>query len=256
MATERLQKLLARAGYGSRRSAEAVIEAGRVTIDGRVATLGERADPDTQRIAVDRVPIDLSDAAATYVYVLNKPDGVVVTASDERGRRTVYDLLAEALPDAPTGLRYVGRLDRDTEGLLLLTTDGELAHRLAHPRYEVLKVYEAFVEGVPDRADLERLTRGVMLDGARTAPAEVTLLDVLPGRVNARVRVSLHEGRRRQVRRMLQAVGHPVRQLRRVELGGLRLGKMQPGEVRRLTQAEERRLRALVGLDAPSGPRI
>jgi len=250
LTAERLQKILARTGYGSRRSAEALIKAGRVTVDGRTASLGESADPESQHIAVDGIRITLTDAAATYV--LNKPSGVVVTASDERGRRTIYDLLADVLPDAPANLRYVGRLDRDTEGLLILTTDGELAHRLAHPRYEVLKVYEAFVDGVPDRGDLERLSSGVMLDGVLTAPAEVALLDVLPGRANSRIRVALHEGRKRQVRRMLQAVGHPVRQLRRVELGGLRLGRLRPGEIRPLTRAEEGHLRTLVGLDAPT----
>ncbi len=254
MAEERLQKILARAGYGSRRAAEAVIEAGRVTVDGRRASLGERADPTRQRIAVDGEPVHLPDAALTLL--LNKPEGILVTASDERGRTTVFDLLRDVLDEVPPNLRYVGRLDRDSEGLLLLTTDGELAHRLAHPRYSVLKIYEAIVDGVPDQADLARLEAGVVLDGTRTAPAEASVVDVLEGRKRSRVRIALHEGRKRQVRRMLLAVGHPVLHLRRVELGGLRLGRMRPGEARELSRSEEARLRALVGLDASKEPTI
>ena len=245
MAAERLQKLLARAGHGSRRSVEQLITAGRVRVDGCVASLGQRADPAVHRIEVDGLP--LGPPAERLTLMLHKPEGTVVTASDERGRPTVYDLL----PDAPPGLRYVGRLDRDSNGLLLLTTDGELAHRLAHPRYAVVKTYEATVEGIPSAEALERLRRGVALEDGLTAPAEADLLDADDGR--ARVRLAIHEGRKRQVRRMLQAVGHRVLRLTRTSVDGLALGDLPSGGWRPLTAEEERSLRILVGLvDAPS----
>ena len=247
MAAERLQKLLARAGHGSRRSAERLIAAGRVTVDGRVATLGQRADPAEHRIAVDGHALSASGPAVTLM--LNKPEGTLVTAADERGRPTVYDLL----PGAPPNLRYVGRLDRESGGLLLLTTDGELAFRLSHPRYGVAKTYEATVEGIPSAAALERLRRGVKLDDGPTAPAEVELLDEAGGGAGARVRVTIHEGRKRQVRLMLRAVGHRVLRLTRVAFGDLPLGDLAPGASRALTGDEERALRRRVRLvDAPS----
>lgn len=245
MATERLQKLLARAGYGSRRSAERLIEAGRVTVDGDTATLGDRADPGRQRVEVDGEP--LPDAAPSLTLMLNKPEGYLVTASDERGRRTVYDLL----PDAPPALRYVGRLDRHSGGLLLLTTHGELAFRLSHPRYRVVKRYEVVVRGAPSEQALERLRQGVELDDGPTAPARVEL--IASDRRSSRLHLDIHEGRKRQVRRMLRAVGHAVTRLTRTEFGGLPLGDLEPGQSRALTPEEEAQLFALVGLvDAPS----
>ena len=174
-----------------------------------------------------------------------------MTASDERGRETVFDLL----DDPPASLRHVGRLDRDSEGLLLLTTNGELAHRLTHPRYHVDKTYEALVEGVPDDSALTRLREGVELDDGPTAPAEAELLRRDGG--DAWLRVVLHEGRKRQLRRMFDAVGHPVRRLIRRSVGGLALGALAPGASRPLDAAEERALLALVGLlDAPETPSI
>lgn len=240
-----MQKVLARAGFGGRRTAEGVIAAGRVTVDGVVATLGTKADPDTARIEVDGRPITLETRDLTLV--LNKPTGYVVTRDDERGRPTVYDLVE----DAPENLRYVGRLDGDTSGLLLLTTDGELAHRLTHPRYRVDKVYEAHVEGrVPDAA-LAALARGVVLEDGPTAPAEVTRL---PGaEPPTRVRIVIHEGRNRQVRRMFQAVGHLVFRLHRTQVGPVRLGDLRLGATRPVTAEEERALRALVGLQGSQG---
>ena len=250
MAAQRLQKLLARAGHGSRRSAEALILEGRVTVDGRVAVLGERADIDTSVVAVDGRPLTLPGESTTWM--LHKPPGVVVSASDERGRRTVYDLLL----GAPPGLRYIGRLDRDSEGLLLLTTDGELAHRLAHPRYEVVKTYEATVEGVPEPAALERLRAGVELEDGMTAPAAADVIERLDGG-HALVRVAIHEGRKREVRRMLAAVGHPVVRLVRTAFAGLELGKLPAGESRPLTSEEDAAIRRLVGLAvAPPVPRM
>ena len=243
MAAERLQKLLARSGFGSRRAAEQVIAAGRVTVDGEIAILGTRADPALQRIAVDGEPIQLEPDDVTIV--LNKPTGIVVTAVDDRGRQTVFDILGET----PPHLRYVGRLDRDTSGLLLLTTEGELAHRLTHPRYEVLKAYEATVDGVVAEGAIQRLQQGVMLEDGMSAPATV---EQLPGMVPpTHLRVVIHEGRNRQVRRMFEAVGHHVSRLRRVEFGPMTLEGLAPGESRLVTPAELAALRALVGLGAP-----
>ena len=240
MPPERLQKLLARSGYGSRRSAERLIAAGRVTVDGRVATLGERADPEQHRIAVDGRP--LPPPIRPLTLMLNKPEGYLVTAADERGRPTVYDLLTSA----PPGLRYVGRLDRDSSGLLLLTTDGELAFRLSHPRYRVAKRYLVEVDGVPAAAALTRLRQGVKLDDGMTAPAEVVLLD--SGGGHSRLRITIYEGRKRQLRRMLQAVGQRVRRLTRTDVGDVELGSLAAGASRPLTEEEERTLRDLVGL--------
>ncbi|MSQ36243.1 MAG: (d)CMP kinase [Dehalococcoidia bacterium] len=240
MPSERLQKLLAGPRYGSRRQTEALLIAGRVTVNGRVAALGQRADPSVDRIAVDGEPLEAR--AARALWMLHKPAGYVVSADDERERPTVYALLRAA----PPGLRYVGRLDRDSEGLLLLTNDGELAHRLTHPRYGVPKTYEATLEGEPSVAALRALRRGIDLEDGRTAPAQIELLAPGP---QARVRLRLHEGRKREVRRMLAAVGTPVVRLVRTEFGGVRLGALAPGEARPLTAGEEARLRGLVALD-------
>ena len=249
MPEERLQKILARHGLGSRRSVEALIREGRVRVDGAVAELGRRADPAASLVTVDGAPLPPLPPARTLL--LHKPRGVLVTASDERGRETVFDLL----DDPPASLRHVGRLDRDSEGLLLLTTNGELAHRLTHPRYRVDKTYEALVEGVPDASALARLREGVELDDGPTAPAEAELLR--RDGDGSWLRVVLHEGRKRQLRRMLDAVGHPVRRLIRRSVGGLDLGGLAPGASRPLDAAEERALLALVGLlDSPEAASI
>ena len=244
MPEERLQKILARHGLGSRRSVEALIRDGRVRVDGAVAELGRRADPAASLVTVDGAP--LPPLPPDRTLLLHKPRGVLVTASDERGRETVFDLL----DDPPASLRHVGRLDRDSEGLLLLTTNGELAHRLTHPRYRVDKTYEALVEGVPDASALARLREGIELDDGPTAPAEAELLR--RDGDGSWLRVVLHEGRKRQLRRMLDAVGHPVRRLIRRSVGGLDLGSLAPGASRPLDAAEERALLTLVGLlDSP-----
>ena len=243
---QRLQKVLASTGIGGRRPAEALIAAGRVTVDGVVATLGAKVDPTRSLIAVDGRPIRFDtrggEAARAVTLVLHKPFGVVVTASDERGRATVFDIVAQSMP-VPPGLRYVGRLDRDTTGLLLLTTDGDLANRLTHPRYKVEKVCEAIVEGELSDASLTRLRRGVDLEDGPTAPADVVRLS------SGLIRIAIHEGRSRQVRRMFEAVGHHVRRLRRIAVGPIRLGDLEEGAVRPVTDAEERALRHRAGLD-------
>ncbi|MFO7280424.1 MAG: pseudouridine synthase [Thermoanaerobacterales bacterium] len=226
---ERLQKILARAGIGSRRACEELIAAGRVRVNGEVAVLGDRADPDADVIEVDGVRIGTRQGLV--YYLLNKPRGVVSTASDPQGRPTVVDLV----PRRPR-VYPVGRLDADTEGLLLLTNDGDLAHRLTHPSYGVEKEYLAEVAGTPSRGALRRLREGVELDDGPTAPATVSLVG------DHLLRIAVHEGRNRQVRRMCEAVGHPVRRLVRVRIGPLADRRLPPGRWRHLTQQEVRAL--------------
>jgi 23S rRNA pseudouridine2605 synthase len=231
---ERLQKVLARAGFGSRRVCEELIAAGRVTVDGVVAELGRRVDPDRDRIEVDGVPV--ATAAGLVHYLLNKPRGVVTTADDPQGRPTVVELV----PSEPR-VFPVGRLDVDTEGLLLLTNDGDLTHRLTHPSYGVEKEYVAEVEGQPSRGALRRLRDGVDLDDGRTAPAKASLVSP------SVLRLTIHEGRNRQVRRMCDAIGHPVRRLVRTRIGPLTDRSLAPGEWRPLAVAELRALERAAG---------
>jgi 23S rRNA pseudouridine2605 synthase len=238
---ERLQKVMSRAGLGSRRSCEELIAQGRVTVNGERAGLGRRIDPHRDRVEVDDVVVGV--APGLVHYLLNKPAGVVTTAEDTHGRPTVVELV----PGEPR-VHPVGRLDLDTEGLLLLTNDGDLTHRLTHPRFGVVKEYLAEVEGRPSRGDVRRLREGVELDDGPTAPAEASL--VAPNVV----RIAIHEGRNRQVRRMCEAVGHPVRRLVRTRIGPLHDSRLAPGEWRPLTVAEVRALeRAVAGAD-PARP--
>jgi 23S rRNA pseudouridine2605 synthase len=226
----RLNAYLARAGVTSRRKADELIKAGRVTVNGepgQLNTFVERRD----RVEVDGEPV----AAQELAYVLlHKPAGTVTTASDPQGRPTVVDLV-----DVPERVVPVGRLDVDTTGALLLTNDGPLAHRLAHPRYGVEKVYEVEVEGEPDEADLRALAEGVELDDGLTAPAAVRCL------APSCIELTLHEGRNRQVKRMCEAVGHAVRRLHRSRYAGLDLKGLGPGDWRELTGAEVQGLRAM-----------
>jgi 23S rRNA pseudouridine2605 synthase len=226
----RLAKHLAHAGVASRRAAEALVAEGRVTVDGAVVTDPARDVTGQEAIAVDGEAV--RGAERHVVYALHKPAGVVSTSSDTHGRRTVVDLV-------PTAQRLypVGRLDADTTGLILLTNDGELAHTLTHPSFEVPKTYRARVEGrLGDRA-LRALRDGVELEDGRTAPARVRRLSA------HELELTIHEGRKRQVRRMLEAVGHRVVNLRRVAFGPLRLGELAAGRHRRLTAVEVQRLR-------------
>lgn len=232
---ERLQKILSRAGVASRRAAEELIAAGRVTINGKVATLGESADPDADSIAVDGKP--LPTVIERVAIALHKPSGYVTTTRDERGRRTVMELV----PPIP-GLHPVGRLDYSTEGLLLLTNDGALTLAITHPRHEVEKTYLATVEGVPDQAALRTLREGVDLEDGRTAPAQAKLTRRVGG--NAILSITVHEGRNRQVRRMLEAVGHPALRLTRVAIGPIRLGDLKTGHWRSLSPDEVEWLRS------------
>jgi 23S rRNA pseudouridine2605 synthase len=232
---ERLQKVLARAGFGSRRAAEELIAGGRVTVDGAVARLGQRIDPDSVHVEVDGIPVAVRDDVV--YYLLNKPRRVVTTARDPEGRTTAVDLV-------PTEPRVfpVGRLDYDTEGLLVLTNDGELAQLVTHPRHGIEKTYLAEVAGVPTRATVRALREGVTLDDGPTAPARVRLVQDQGD--NAALEIVLHEGRNRIVRRMCEAVGHPVRRLVRTRVGPITDRRLAPGAWRALRPREVRALYA------------
>ena len=229
----RLNAYVARAGVASRRKADELIKAGRVTVNGEPGQLNTFVAK-RDRVELDGKPLERQPLA--YV-LLHKPAGVVTTASDPQGRSTVVDLVSHH----ETRLVPVGRLDADTTGALLLTNDGELAHRLAHPRYEVEKVYEAEVEGEPSDEALRQLEHGVELDDGQTSPAHARRLAL------SRIELVIHEGRNHQVKRMLAAVGHPVRALHRSRYAGLTLKGLGPGESRELTGAEVERLRGTYG---------
>jgi pseudouridine synthase len=239
MAEERIQKALARAGFGSRRACEDLILEGRVTLEGRVATLGDKIDIEAQSVAVDGVTVNL-DPNIRY-YALHKPPGVVTTMSDPQGRPDIREYLP---PEGPR-VFPVGRLDRDSEGLLLLTNDGDLANRLMHPSFGIEKEYLAEVEGTPSAKHLSRLRAGVELDDgpARAARAKI----VAASRGRGAVQLVMTEGRKREVRRMLEAVGLPVTRLVRLRIGGVRLGGLAPGDHRELDLEEVLALRGADG---------
>jgi pseudouridine synthase len=238
---ERLHKFLSQAGVSSRRKCEELIAAGRVKVNGEtVSALGSKVDPEHDRVEVDGQPVALPQE---HVYLLlNKPAGYVSTVRDPQGRPTVVDLVNQAQRLYP-----VGRLDQDSEGLLLLTNDGELTQRLTHPSYEHEKEYQVLVEGRPTQNALQRLRAGVELEDGLTCAADVTVVRIDTG--GTWLRFVIHEGRKRQLRRMCDAVGHPARRLIRVRLGTLTLGDLPPGQHRPLTAQERSRLRKAVGLD-------
>jgi 23S rRNA pseudouridine2605 synthase len=236
----RLQKVLAFAGIGSRRACELLIAEGRVTVDGAVAELGARVDPQTAIVRLDGKRLNLR---ADHVYLaLNKPRGVVTAMSDPSGRPTVGDLLA----DRRDRLFHVGRLDADTEGLLIVTNDGDFAHHLAHPSHGVVKTYIAEVPGPVDDRVVRRVKRGVTLDDGPVQVDGFRVIDASGAR--ALVEVSLHEGRNHIVRRLLDEVGHPVRRLVRTAVGPVRLGDLRPGTMRDLSGAELSTLYEELGL--------
>jgi len=232
---ERLQKVLAQAGYGSRRVCEILIAEGRVTIDGRVAELGNRVDPTSHVVCVDGRMVAIDDTKV--YYLLNKPAGVVTTAYDPQGRPTVVELV-----ESDARIFPVGRLDMNTEGLLILTNDGRLTHLLTHPSSGVEKEYLAHIEGDPSPQALRQLRDGVELEDGRTAPAQVSRLS------ESLIRLVIHEGKNRQVRRMCEAVGHKVIRLVRTRIGTLTDTGLAPGKSRQLTQSEVRKLMELVGV--------
>jgi 23S rRNA pseudouridine2605 synthase len=231
---ERIQKIIAHAGICSRRKAEQYIAEGRVTVDGeRISEPGIKVDPEQVVITVDGKPIQQEK----HIYVLlYKPRGYVTTLSDPQGRPIVTDLL----PPIKERLFPVGRLDLDSEGALLLTNDGALANKVLHPRFEVNKTYEATVKTPPKKSDLRRLEQGIVLDGQKTWPARLRVLNSQKGA--AIIEVIIHEGKKRQVRKMFQAVGHPVIRLKRTAYGGLKLGNLTEGKCRFLNKNDIKRL--------------
>jgi 23S rRNA pseudouridine2605 synthase len=228
----RLQKWLARCGYGSRRACEQLIQQGRVAVNGAPAALGAKVDPMRDAITVDGAPVQAPPRAPVYL-MLHKPRGYVTTRKDPHAPRTVMELLK----DAPAPVFPVGRLDADSEGLLLFTNDGAFANRLMHPRYKLPKTYRVWMAGHPSNRALQRLREGVLLEDGITAPAQVKRIRTEPD--HTVLEIVLHEGRKRQIRRMCQAVGHPVQRLVRIAIGNLRLPRdLAPGQWRALTDAE------------------
>ena len=242
---ERLQKIMARAGLGSRRACEEQIRQGRVSVNGKIAQLGQKADPQRDRILVDGKPLP---KLQRFTYIaLYKPRGVL----SDKGEEDESGPAARDLVQVPGRLFPVGRLDRLSEGLLLLTDDGELAHRLTHPRFEHEKEYHVQVEGCPDETALEKWRGGVFLDGSRTAPAQVEVLR--QQKEETWLRVVLREGRKRQIRRVGAMLGHPVRRLIRVRIGAVELGPLKPGQWRHLTAQE---IKALGQSQKGQSPRV
>lgn len=239
---ERLHRRIGRSGYCSRRAAEELIQQGRVTVNGAVVTeLGTKVEP-SDVVAVDGAPLV---SPRLLSLVMNKPRGVVTTLSDPQKRPTV----AKYLPKTDQVLKPVGRLDMDSEGALLFTNDGDLAFRLTHPRYGVVKSYVAIVHGRLSESAIRRLEKGIRLDDGMTAPARIQILSSGQSERRTKVMIEIHEGRNRQVRRMFEAVGHPVLELERVRFGPIATTGLKAGECRMLGRAEHNRLREMVGLE-------
>jgi 23S rRNA pseudouridine2605 synthase len=236
----RLQKYLAECSIASRRASEKLIEEGRVTVNGELAVVGQPVDPEVDAIEFDGEPV----LADTKIYIVfNKPSGVVTTAKDTHDRKTVLDYL----DGVSARIFPVGRLDMDVTGTLLLTNDGELTNRLSHPRYQVDKMYHAWVKGHVKPADLKRLEEGVELEDGPTAPAQASLLKTQSN--TSLIRLTIHEGRKRLVKRMCAHIGHPVNKLRRVSIGNITASDLQPGEWRYLHKEEVDYLLKLTGLN-------
>jgi 23S rRNA pseudouridine2605 synthase len=237
---ERLQKVLAQAGIASRRKCEEYILAGRVQVNEEtVSTLGAKVDPLTDAITVDGKPVK---PQTLVYYVMNKPKGVITSVSDPEGRQTVSDYIK----DIKERVYPVGRLDYESEGLLLLTNDGELANLLTHPKHHVPKTYHATVRGVPHGSLIEKLKNGIQLDDGMTAPAEVEYHDVNPEKNESVIAITIYEGRNRQVRRMFDAIHYPVNRLKRVQFGSLLLSGLPRGKTQKLTPAQVKELQLSV----------
>ncbi|MEG6585686.1 pseudouridine synthase [Dendrosporobacter sp. 1207_IL3150] len=237
---ERLQKIISQAGVASRREAENLIEAGRVTVNGKVITeLGTKVQPGKDRVAVDG---KLLKSEENVYIIMNKPKGVVTTMKDPDGRQTVIDYLR----DIPQRVYPVGRLDYNTEGLLLLTNDGELTHALIHPSQKVYKTYVVKVKGVPPEEKLDKLRVGIRLEDGMTAPAKIHLTEIDQEKNSATLEFIIHEGKNRQIRRMCEAIGYPVRLLKRIKFATLSLQGLKRGQYRHLTAAELDELKKLI----------
>ncbi|MEA4869569.1 MAG: pseudouridine synthase [Christensenella sp.] len=237
----RLQKYLAESGVASRRASETLINAGRVSVNGEAATLGMSVDPETDTVLLDGKSVRQAEELITIM--LYKPKGVVSTSDDPQGRRTVQ----EYVKDIPARLYNIGRLDLNSEGLLLMTNDGELAHRMTHPKFSVEKTYYAICDGKLMPSEIAALTNGVSLEDGMTAPAK--LAHIRPTKTgDTSFLITIHEGKNRQIRRMLEAVGHRTLRLKRERFGPLSIGEMKPGETRRLSEEELRALKQALGL--------
>jgi 23S rRNA pseudouridine2605 synthase len=237
---ERLQKVLAHAGVASRRKCEELIADGRVKVNGQVITdMGTKVNPTEDTIMVDQQVIQAEQLA---YYIFNKPTGFITSVSDPHGRKVVMQFFK----DIDQRIYPVGRLDRDTSGLLILTNDGELAHRLMHPSFLIDKVYVATVNGIPAHEKLEQLREGIMLKDGLTAPAQVEVISENQGKNEAVLKLTIHEGRNRQVRRMCKAIGHRVKHLHRSNYGFLTLKGLQSGDYRKLTKQEIDQLKQVV----------
>lgn len=235
---ERLQKVIAQAGITSRRKAEKLIVEGKVTVNGKVVReLGVKVNPVKDQIEVEGIPIDREEPV---YFLLYKPVNVISSVSDDRGRKVVTDFVETNHRVFP-----VGRLDYDTSGIILLTNDGEFAHLLTHPKHEIDKVYVAKVRGIPTGEKIRMLKKGVMLEDGKTAPAKVKVLSTNRKKDTAIIQLTIHEGRNRQVRRMFEAIGHPVLKLKRERFAFLDLKGMNPGDIRPLKPIEVRHLREL-----------
>ncbi|KQL53661.1 pseudouridine synthase [Heyndrickxia shackletonii] len=235
---ERLQKVIAQAGVASRRKAEGLIIEGKVKVNGKVVKeLGTKVSP-SDKIEVEGIPLEKEEKVYFLFY---KPRGVISAVSDDKGRKVVTDFL----PDIKERVYPIGRLDYDTSGLLLLTNDGEFANLLMHPRYEINKTYVAKVQGIPTKMALKQLEKGIRLEDGKTAPAKVKLLSFDKKKQKSIMEITIHEGRNRQVRRMLEAIGHPVQKLRRERFAFLTLSGINAGEIRELTPHEVKQLRAM-----------
>ncbi len=235
---ERLQKVIAQAGVASRRKAEELITAGRVTVNGEVVTeLGTKVIPRKDKVEVDGVPLDREEPV---YYMLYKPTGVISSVKDDKGRKVVTDFV-----DTEHRLFPVGRLDYDTSGLLLLTNDGEFANQLMHPKYKIGKMYIAKVKGIPTREQLRQLEKGILLEDGKTAPARVKFVSGNQKQGTSIIEITIHEGKNRQVRRMFEAIGHPVLKLKREMYGFLTLKGLNSGEARELRPHEVKQLREL-----------
>lgn len=240
MAAVRLQKILAQMGIASRRKAEELILEGRVTVNGKIAELGMKADPEVDHIKVDgRLLIKVEPKV---YYIFNKPEGVVTTLYDPEGRPTIKDFIKRI----PYRIYPVGRLDYHSEGLLLLTNDGELSHAILHPSRAIPKTYIVKVKGHVVEKELDKLRHGIRLEEGLTAPAIARFIRY--SEANSWVEITIHEGRKRQVRRMFEKIGHPVLKLKRIAINGLRLGTLRPGEIRQLTKEEILNLKKETGL--------
>ncbi|MDV2683387.1 pseudouridine synthase [Alkalihalophilus lindianensis] len=235
---ERLQKVIAQAGITSRRKAETLITEGKVKVNGQVVReLGVKVNAKNDQIEVEGVPIDREEPVYFLMY---KPQGVISSVKDEKGRKVVTDFI-----DIEQRVFPIGRLDYDTSGLILLTNDGEFANQLMHPKFKIDKVYVAKVRGIPTREELKRLQNGVVLEDGKTAPARVKLISMDKKKQTAIVQLTIHEGRNRQVRRMFEAIGHPVMKLKREQYSFLNIRTMNPGDVRPLKPIEVKHLREL-----------